>query len=137
MTPLKFWKRKLPLTLAWILVCAAMGVLLSTGFSLYDTMRGLPDFVEKNNKTVALIGESHLISRDEDGFAVTAGGFIEFRSPQGRAVPVEVVDLEQDALHFRMLGQYPIQQFRAVVEGKSDPLYPSLCLYFLQELKLA
>ncbi len=70
MTPLKFWKRKLPLTLAWILVCAAMGVLLSTGFSLYDTMRGLPDFVEKNNKTVALIGESHVVSQDEDGLSV-------------------------------------------------------------------
>ncbi len=68
MTPLKFWKRKFPLTVAWVLVCAAMGALLSTGFALYDTMSSLPDFVEKNNKTVALIGESHSLRETEEGF---------------------------------------------------------------------
>ncbi len=71
MTPLIFFKRKLPLTLVWLLVCVAMSALISTGYALYDTMADLPGFVEKNNKTVALIGESHSLRAEDDGSYTT------------------------------------------------------------------
>ena len=78
MTPLKFWRRKLPLTAVWVAVCMAMTVFLSTGFSLFYTASGLPDLVEKNNKTVALIGESHVVKEVEDGvFIIDPVAFTE------------------------------------------------------------
>ncbi|MBR5448019.1 MAG: ABC transporter permease, partial [Clostridia bacterium] len=66
-TPLKFWRRKIPLTVAWVLVITAMTVFLNTGYSLLYTTGTLPEFVEENNKTVALIGESHVLKEDEGG----------------------------------------------------------------------
>ena len=68
MTPLKFWKRKLPLTLAWILVIAVITVFLSTGISLFYTTGALPRLVDENNKTVALIGEGYVFKEGESGY---------------------------------------------------------------------
>ncbi len=70
MSPLKYWRRKLPLTLVWVLVITAMTVFLSIGFSMFYTAGSLPEFVEKNNKTVALIGESHVTRENEDEYYV-------------------------------------------------------------------
>ena len=68
MTPLKFWKRKMPLTLAWILVIAIITVFLNTGISLFYTTGALPRLVDENNKTVALIGEGYVFKDGASGY---------------------------------------------------------------------
>ena len=68
MTPIIFWKRKFPLTVLWLLVIVAMTIFLSMGFSLFYTTGQLPAFVEKNNKTVALIGEAFTLTENDFGY---------------------------------------------------------------------
>ena len=51
------------------------------------------------------------------------------------AVPVQVVDLQLDELHLRVLGEDLVQQLRVVVVGEARVLYQALGLFLQQPVK--
>ena len=56
---------------------------------------------------------------NDNGFPVLAGDFVAGTGLDGLAVPVNVIELELDKFHLRVLGQDFVEQFGAVMERKA------------------
>ena len=73
---------------------------------------------------------------NDDLFAVSHAGFIAFTGLNACSVPIQIVDLKLDYIHFGVFSQDLVLQGGAVVIGKSDSLCSPFRFLFSQETEL-
>lgn len=72
---------------------------------------------------------------DDNRFAVFYGYIIAGFALNPLAVPIQIVDLQLDKLHFRVPGEYIIQQVGRAMEGEAGNFYKPLRFFIQQPVK--
>ena len=70
---------------------------------------------------------------DEDLLAMLHDDIVTFPGFYTSRIPIKEINLDQDHVNLRMFGQDLIQEFRTVMEGKTDPFGQSLFLFLPEE----